>query len=149
MSTRSKKSHRFDNVRRIFSGLSLSQEPDAQLFDALQAAVARCGPRHFTDVILMFLSDTRRKGQHTLPIFLERAGFVIKLNEYFKNENNHVGKLVAYFNFFGADSYQHFGSAINETISTLISWRGYEALGPLVQAFAAFHAQKIITEQIC
>jgi hypothetical protein len=49
-----KANSRFDVVRRIFSSLMFSQEPDTQLFDALQAAFARFGHRHFADVISTF-----------------------------------------------------------------------------------------------
>jgi hypothetical protein len=137
----SKAQDRFDVIRKIFANLSPSQEPDAQLYDALQAAVARFGHCHFTDVISMFLGDTRRK-HVTLSVFLERADFVLKLNASFENEFDHMGKLVAHFTSFGADTYQI--DDINETISSLISRHGWEAVGPVVQASLSFiHRKKL------
>ena len=131
-------SNRFALVGRIFSGLSSSLEPDIQLYDALLAAIARLGHHHFTDVISKFLSDERRKGQHTLPIFLQRADFVLKLDEHFENESGYVGKLVAYFTSFGADIYHPHSDEVVRAISSLISRHGWEAMGPIVQATLDF-----------
>ena len=135
-------SNRFALVGRIFSGLSSSLEPDIQLYDALLAAIARFGHHHFTNVISKFLSDERRKGQHTLLIFLQRAYFVLKLDEHFENESGYVGKLVAYFTSFGADIYHPHIDEVVTTISSLISLHGWEAMGPIVQATLDFMHRK-------
>ena len=135
-------SNRFALVGRIFSGLSSSLEPDIQLYDALLAAIARFGHHHFTDVISKFLSDERRKGQHTLLIFLQRADFVLKLDEHFENESGYVGKLVAYFTLFGGDLYRPHSDEVVTTISSLISRHGWEAMGPIVQATLDFMHRK-------
>ncbi len=133
-------SNRFALVGRIFSGLSSSLEPDIQLYDALLAAIARFG--HFHYVISKFLGDERRKGQHTLLIFLQRADFVLKLNERFENESGYVGKLVAYFTSFVADSYHPHSDEVVATISSLMSRHGWEAMGPIVQATLDFMHRK-------
>jgi hypothetical protein len=135
-------SNRFALVGRIFSGLSSSLEPDIQLYDALLAAIARFGHHHFTNVISKFLSDERRKGQHTLLIFLQRAYFVLKLDEHFENESGYVGKLVAYFTSFVADSYHPHSDEVVATISSLMSRHGWEAMGPIVQATLDFMHRK-------
>ena len=141
----SKAQKRFDVIRRIFSHLSPSEEPDAQLYDALQTAMTRFGHCHFTDVITKFLSDTRRK-RHTLAVFLERADFVLKLNARFENESDYVGKLVDHFTCFGTVDSTSFGTQINDThesISSLITRHGWEAMGPVVQASLSFMHRKI------
>ncbi len=135
-------SNRFTLVGSIFSGLSSSLEPDIKLYNALLAAIARFGHHHFTDVISKFLSDERRKGHHTLLIFLQRADFVLKLNERFENESGYVGKLVAYFTSFGADSYHPHSDEVVRTITSLISQHGWEAMGPIVQATLDFMHRK-------
>ena len=135
-------SNRFALVGRIFSGLSSSLEPDIQLYDALLVSIARFGHHHFTNVISKFLSDERRKGQHTLLIFLQRADFVLKLDEHFENESGYVGKLVAYFTSFGGDLYRNHSDEVVTTISSLISLHGWEAMGPIVQATLDFMHRK-------
>ena len=115
-------------VRRIFSLLSPSQDPDSQLYDDLLAAVTRFGHCHFMDVISAFLSDTRRKCRQYVFVFLERANFILKLNAHFENKSNYMSKIVAYLTFFGAGEYASQGSVINETISSLISRHGWDAM---------------------
>jgi hypothetical protein len=129
-------------VRTIFSGLSSSYEPDTELYGALYAAVARFGHGQFTDVIAKFLSDEKRKGQHTLSIFLQRAAFVLELNERFKNECGYVEKVVAYFTSFGQSTPLDLGESVNETISMMISQHGWEAMGPVVLATLDFMHRK-------
>jgi hypothetical protein len=128
-------------VVRVFSGLSCTHEPDAELFNALLDAVDKFGHDHLTDCISKFLSDVAR--QQTLLAFLRRAAFVLQLNERFDNTFDYLGTVLASFTSCGVTSNlsSHMEN-INQTVSILITQHGWDTMAPVVQATLDFMHRK-------
>mmetsp|Transcript_37971 Transcript_37971/g.66565 ORF Transcript_37971/g.66565 Transcript_37971/m.66565 type:complete len:637 (-) Transcript_37971:76-1986(-) len=123
-------------VNRILLGLSTSFEPNVELYETVLAAVEKFGHDELSGSVSKLLSDETRMRGHDLSVFLRRADFILKLNKCLESESDYLEKSISDLTTYGnriSDS-----RVINETIESMISHYGEEAMENVVKASLTF-----------